>query len=92
MDDVGFVKKFRHAERPGAYCRVIEAGTVSAGMPVAHRPYEGRRIGTVEMFRDTFVAKTLGLTRIREVLDAPIAIRERANWAAFLAAREREGV
>ncbi len=28
MDDAGFVKKFQHAERPGAYCRVIEPGTV----------------------------------------------------------------
>ncbi len=44
------------------------------------------------MFRDTFVAKALRPARIREVLDAPIAVRERANWEAFLAAREREGV
>jgi hypothetical protein len=40
------------------------------------------------MFRDHFVAKTLDPSRIRAVLAAPIAIRERRNWEAFLAAAE----
>ncbi len=84
MGDPGFVKAFRHAELPGAYCRVIETGFVSAGMPVAHQPYQGKRVGAVGMFRDTFMAKTLDPARIREVLEAPIAVRERANWSAFL--------
>ncbi len=88
MNDPGFVKAFRDAERPGAYCRVIEGGKVAAGMAVAHQRYEGKRVGVVGMFRDTFVAKKLNASRIREVLDAPIAVRERANWAAFLAAAE----
>jgi MOSC domain-containing protein YiiM len=89
MQDAGFVKAFRDAGRPGAYCRVIKGGTVEAGAPVEHHPYQGRRIGTVEMFRDHFVARTLDPSRIREVLAAPIAIRERSNWEGFLSARER---
>lgn len=31
MDDVGFVKTFFHAQRPGAYARVVREGTISAG-------------------------------------------------------------
>ncbi len=88
MEDSGIVKAFRQAERPGAYCRVIEAGEIEAGMAVAHQRYSGKRVGVVEMFRDNFVAKTLNASRIAEVLDAPIAVRERAKWRAFLAAAE----
>ncbi len=31
MDDPTFVKRFRAAERPGLYCRVIQTGVVQAG-------------------------------------------------------------
>jgi hypothetical protein len=40
------------------------------------------------MFHDNFIVKTLDPSRIRAVLAAPIAIRERRNWEAFLAAAE----
>ncbi len=89
MQDASFVKAFRDAERPGAYCRVLKEGEVAAGMEVARSPYAGKRVTTVGMFRDHFVARTLDPSRIREVLAAPIAIRERKNWQAFLDARER---
>ncbi len=87
MEDAGFVKKFRHAERPGAYCRVIRGGAVAPGMTLTHRPYDGARVDTVGMFRDHFVSGTLDEARLREVLAAPIAVRERANWEGYLAAR-----
>ena len=41
MDDPGFVKAYRDAARPGAYCRVIKEGEVRAGMDVIHQPYAG---------------------------------------------------
>ena len=60
MNDSGFVKAYRDAGRPGAYCRVINEGEVRAGMEVIHQPYAGKRIGLDSMFRDWFVRKTLG--------------------------------
>ncbi len=87
MEDAGFVKAFRDAERPGAYCRVIKGGAVQAGAPVEHQFYAGERLGVVDMFHDNFIVKTLDPSRIREVLAAPIAIRERGNWEGYLAQR-----
>ena len=42
MDDSGFVKSFRDAERPGAYCRVMAEGEVAAEMPVTLSALCGR--------------------------------------------------
>jgi MOSC domain-containing protein YiiM len=89
MGDPGFVKAFRDAERPGAYCRVIKAGTLAAGARVTHQPFGGERIGIVAMFRDWFVRRKLNASRLREVLAAPIAARARADWEQLLAAIER---
>jgi MOSC domain-containing protein YiiM len=88
MQDSGFVRAFRDAERPGAYCRVVKTGAIAAGAPLTHHPYAGPRVGVVDMFHDNFIVKTLDPSRIRAVLAAPIAIRERRNWEAFLAAAE----
>ena len=85
MEDREFVKAFRHAERPGSYCRVIAEGEVSAGLPVTHQPYAGTRVGLVGMFRDWFVRKTLDEGRLRETLAAPIAARARKDWEDLLA-------
>ena len=41
MEDPQFVKKFRFAEKPGVYCRVIETGFVKANDPVELIPYLG---------------------------------------------------
>ena len=35
MGDPQFVRKFRFAEKPGAYCRVLETGVVAASDPVS---------------------------------------------------------
>ncbi|MFN8418216.1 MAG: MOSC domain-containing protein [Anaerolineae bacterium] len=39
MGDPQFVKRFKEAERPGVYCRVISEGKVSAGDSVTLKPY-----------------------------------------------------
>lgn len=86
MDDPQFVKAYRDAERPGAYCRVISEGEISAGAAMVHQPYAGKRIGLIAMFRDWFVRKKLTEKQFRETLAAPIAARARRDWEELLAA------
>lgn len=88
MADSGFVKAYRDAARPGAYCRVISEGEVRAGMDVIHQPYAGKRIALNDMFRDWFVRKTLDVARLKATLAAPIATRARKDWEELLAAAE----
>jgi MOSC domain-containing protein YiiM len=88
MDDPGFVKAYRDAERPGVYCRVIAEGKIAAGFSVSHEPYAGERIGAVEMFRDWFIRKKLSAADLRKTLAAPIAVRARADWEKLLARAE----
>ncbi len=78
MGDPGFVKRFRAAERPGAYCRVVQAGIVQAGDPVRLARYAGETITLVEMFRDFYDPHPTEDT-IRRHLAAPIAVRARAD-------------
>jgi len=89
MQDSTFVKAFRDAERPGAYCRVVKPGTLAVGASVTHQRYAGPCLGVVDMFHDHFIVKSIDPSRIRAVLAAPIAIRERRNWEGYLAQRER---
>ena len=76
MGDPAFVKRFRAAERPGLYCRVIQPGFVQTGAPVSLEPYHGPTITAIEMFRDFYEAE-LSEATIRRHLAAPIAIRDR---------------
>jgi len=78
MGDPMFVKRFRAAERPGVYCRVLRAGAVQAGAPVALERYTGATISVVEMFRDFYDPQPSAET-IRRHLAAPIAERARAD-------------
>src|SRR5574341_1518986 len=54
MNDPQWVKRFRYAERPGLYCRVIQEGIVKAGDSVTVEKYTGETITIVEMFRDYY--------------------------------------
>ena len=73
MGDPAFVKRFRAAERPGVYCRVIRAGFIQTGDPVTLEPYAGPTINAIEMFRD-YYAPTRDANAIRAYLAAPIAV------------------
>lgn len=85
MGDPQFVKRFRHAERPGVYCRVIREGHIRAGEPVRHEPYNGHVLITAgEMFRN-FYDRDWDEARLRRYLAAPIAIRDREDRARELA-------
>lgn len=76
MEDPQFVKRFRAAERPGFYCRVIQEGYLQAGDPAQIRPYPGETISVQEMFRDFYQAER-DEESLRRFLRAPIDIRSR---------------
>lgn len=76
MEDPQFVKRFRHAERPGFYCRVIQEGTVEMGNDVKIERYEKETVSVIQIFRD-YYDKDKSEETIRKQLNAPIAIRLR---------------
>lgn len=78
MGDASFVKRFRAAERPGAYCRVLQTGRVRAGDMVTLERCAGETITLVEMFR-AYYDSQLSAEMIRRHLAAPIAERARAH-------------
>ncbi|MDQ4128490.1 MAG: MOSC domain-containing protein [Actinomycetota bacterium] len=78
MGDPLFVKRFRRAERPGLYCRVLSEGRVRAGDPVELEPYEGEKVFALEIFRD-FFDPYLDEATLRRHLAVPIAIRARVD-------------
>ena len=76
MGDPGFVKRFRAAERPGFYCRVVRAGELRIGESVTLAPYAGKQVTIVEVFRDYFEPAS-DPDAIRRFLAAPLAVRAR---------------
>ncbi len=77
MGDPGFVKRFRAAERPGAYCRVLQTGAVRVGDVVTLEPYSGVAVTVAEMFR-VFYNPRPDAESIRRLLETPLAERARA--------------
>ena len=84
MGDPAFLKRFRRAERPGVYCRVIRAGELGAGDPVAYAPYAGERVPVLEVFR-AFFAPNPGEKILRRQLSVPVAARARESYEGRLA-------
>jgi MOSC domain-containing protein YiiM len=78
MEDPYFVKKFRHAERPGLYCRVIQEGSVQTGDDVRIEKYQNETISILEMYRG-FYKRRKSEETLRRHLNAPIAIRARVS-------------
>jgi len=78
MDDPQWVKRFRDAERPGLYCRVIKEGFLKAREPVSIERYAGETISILEMFRD-YYDRNKSEETIQRHLNAPIAIRARRD-------------
>lgn len=87
MEDSQWVKKFRQAERPGLYCRVLTEGEVSPGMPVSMEKYTAETISSMQVFRD-YYDKNKSLETLRRHLKAPIAMRVRESVEKELAALE----
>ena len=78
MNDPQWVKRFRYAERPGLYCRVIREGSVKTGDAISVQRYTGETLSITEMFR-AYYAKDKSEETLRRHLNAPIAIRARRN-------------
>ncbi len=78
MDDPLWVKRFRQAERPGLYCRVLQEGFVKTGDNVSVEKYRGETISVLEMYRDYYEKDKSRETLLRH-LNAPIAIRARKD-------------
>jgi MOSC domain-containing protein YiiM len=73
-----FAKRFRFAERPGLYCRVICAGSLQAGDEVRLEKYAGETISILASMRD-FYEPQLSEAAIRRTLAAPIDVRSRKH-------------
>lgn len=78
MEDPQWVKKFRQAERPGLYCRVIKEGIVKAGDSVSIEKYTGETISILQMYRE-FYNKDKSEETLRRHLHAPIDTRGRKD-------------
>lgn len=83
MGDSGFAKKFRQAERPGLYCRVIQLGQVEAGQKVTVERHKGETVSILESYRDHYDPDE-SETGLRRFLAAPIDIRTRKDLEAKL--------
>jgi len=79
MEDSKFVKRFREAERPGLYCRVIQEGVVKNGDSVRkEKTAENAPLALNEVFRE-YYNKDKTEEALRRYLTAPIAARLRAQ-------------
>lgn len=78
MGDPQFVKRYRDAERPGLYCRVIAEGEIETGVEVTVQRSAEEAVGIIEVFRDWY-EKDKDEPTLRRFINAPIAIRARRS-------------
>lgn len=78
MGDPQWVKKFRAAERPGLYVRVIQEGMLTVGEDLRVEKYTGETISLTQMFRDYYDREKSEETLLKH-RNAPIAIRARVD-------------
>ena len=83
MEDVGFVKKFREARRPGVYVRVIQTGDVTAGDSASYEATQQDTPSLVELF-DLYYEKDLSKEKLEYLLAAPIDVRSRNHYQELL--------
>ena len=84
MNDLSFVKRFRQAERPGFYTRVMQTGKVRAGEEVAHKP-QSSGVGLLET-NTLYFAKDPDPKALERALRAPLAERLRGTLEKKLSA------
>jgi MOSC domain-containing protein YiiM len=89
MQDPHFVKKFRRAEKPGAYCRVIETGRVQAGDPVDLIPFDGERVSIIEFMR-IYYQKSPPADDLRRLIRTPIIEKAKVYYEKLLAGEPAE--
>jgi MOSC domain-containing protein YiiM len=84
MGDPKFVRRFHRAGRPGAYCRVISAGAVEAGMQVAYQPFAGEPV-TVSELMALDGARDIPVAILKRALAAPVHYKLRHDYEQRLA-------
>ncbi len=84
MQDKGFGMRFRKAERPGIYLRVLNAGTVAPGDSVTYVVNPAPAASIVDLFRLAYDLNPEP-DRLRRYLEAPLAERVRADIERRLA-------
>ena len=82
IESPNFVKHFAVAERPGAYCRVLEGGTVTLGQPVTLQPWMNGSVTLTELMRWHYTQPSE--RNIKRALVSPIAERWRKKYEAKL--------
>lgn len=85
MGDCGFGLRFRRAERPGFYCRVLNEGEVVAGDSVVLVENPTDSISMIEQFRLSYEPHP-SAAELRRALAAPIAERMRSKFEKRLGA------
>lgn len=83
MGDMGFVKQFVAAERPGAYARVLHEGEITAGDPVEWLPTDQDYPLLVDSFR-LWYSKEKDAAMMKKWLEAPVAERVRSALLYWL--------
>jgi C-terminal processing protease CtpA/Prc len=83
MGDPQFVKRFRHAERCGAYARVLRRGTVQSGLTVTLERAPSDFPAIVELFRYWY-DRPHDQTALTHALQTPIGARLRATFAQWV--------
>ena len=82
MGDAQFPVRFRRAERPGFYCRVLREGKIEALDPVVRRAPandDDANVSIVEMFH-VYYDPSPPLKQLDRLLAAPIAERDRERF------------
>jgi len=83
----GWVERFRDAERPGWYARVITEGMVEVGDPVSKTAAPTDNVTVIEVQRLYYDRSGPVDDRLRKALDSPLAERMRADFEKRLANR-----
>lgn len=82
LGDPGFIDRFRAADRPGFYARVITPGLVTVDQAVTLEPTTGD-VTVSELFA-LWYERAPEPSVLMRVLATPIAIRMRERWSALL--------
>lgn len=87
MGDPHFVKKFRHADRPGAYCRVLQPGPLQAGEQAIYQRNPDSQVSLLDLYHDHYTP-TASAIELRRLLSAPVSLRARQALEQRLAVIE----
>ena len=88
MGEEGWIRRFRDANRPGFYCRVLQPGTVRPGDRTQWTAAPDGNVSLDEMV-EHFYATDVPIAEVRRALSSPIAVRSRATYEARLASSDR---